>query len=329
MNRRLISIFILLALLNLYFLHKSEVLMVLRKKHTLSTSPSSSSAPRQCTSRLLFTSSIKGRLGNVMGEYATLWGLGRAFNVSVLLHPDMEKELLRIFPDLSMERLPASCKSGWTRLDKTYTFPPQKQGLFESAAAGLLGPGKFMLGDNPVKVHLFHPFREDLLRELTFSPSLKKQANDILTSVKNRMKMKSQEITFVGVHIRRTDYIEYIKKYNTTIPSRGYYVRAMQYYREKYSRPIFIMASDDPVYCKRTFKAFKDVVLIHGNREMDMATLAACNHSIISVGSFSFWCGYLSGGEVVYPKKSYSLKYLLSPDNVRESHLDFFTPLDE
>ncbi|XP_063588178.1 galactoside alpha-(1,2)-fucosyltransferase 2-like isoform X2 [Penaeus indicus] len=315
MSRRRIFVFFLLVL-NLYFLYKSDVLMKIREKHAL------------CTPRLLFTSSSIGRLGNIMGEYATLWGLGRAFNVSVLLHPDMEGKLLKIFPYLSMDRLPASCKRGWTTLDKTYKFP-KNQSLFESAAVGLLGPGKFMLGDNPVKVHLFHPFREDLIRELTFSPSLRKQANDILTHVKRKVKTKSPEITFVGVHIRRTDYIKYIKKYNTTIPSQAYYVRAMKYYREKYSHPVFIMASDDPKYCKKAFKTFKDVVVIQGNRELDMATLAACNHSIISVGSFSFWTGYLSGGEVVYPNKSYSLKYLLSPEYVRKSHLDFFTPLDE
>lgn len=315
MNRHRSVIFILLVL-NLYYLYKSDVLEMFGETHTL------------CTPAILFTSSSNGRLGNNMGEYATLWGLGRTFNVSVLLHPVMERRLRRIFPGLSMERLPASCASGWTKLDKTYKFP-KNQDLFDSAAAGLLGPGKFMLGDNPVKVHLFHPFREDLLRELTFSPGLRKQARDILTKVKSKVKNQPPEITFVGVHIRRTDYINYIKKYNTTIPGKDYYVRAMDYYRKKYSHPVFIMASDDPQYCKKTFKPFKDVTVIQGNRELDMATLASCNHSIISVGSFSFWCGYLCGGEVVYPKKTYSMKYLLNPDYVEKNHLDFFTPIDD
>nr|XP_027207960.1 galactoside 2-alpha-L-fucosyltransferase 1-like [Penaeus vannamei] len=209
MNRHRTVIFILLVL-NLYYLYKSDVLEMFGETHAL------------CTPAILFTSSSNGRLGNNMGEYATLWGLGRTFNVSVLLHPVMERRLRRIFPGLSMERLPASCASGWTKLDKTYKFP-KNQDLFDSAAAGLLGPGKFMLGDNPVKVHLFHPFREDLLRELTFSPGLRKQARDILTKVKSKVKNQPPEITFVGVHIRRTDYINYIKKYNTTIPGKDYY----------------------------------------------------------------------------------------------------------
>lgn len=32
-----------------------------------------------------------------------------------------------------------------------------------------------------------------------------------------------------------------------------------------------------------------------------MAILAACNHSVFSLGTFGFWASYLAGGEVVYP----------------------------
>ena len=32
-----------------------------------------------------------------------------------------------------------------------------------------------------------------------------------------------------------------------------------------------------------------------------MAILAACNHTIITAGSYGFWAGYLAGGTVVYP----------------------------
>ena len=42
-----------------------------------------------------------------------------------------------------------------------------------------------------------------------------------------------------------------------------------------------------------------------------MATLALCNHTIATVGSFSWWIGYLAGGEVLYyndwPKKGTTL----------------------
>lgn len=35
--------------------------------------------------------------------------------------------------------------------------------------------------------------------------------------------------------------------------------------------------------------------------EEDLALLAACSHSVMTVGSFGFWASYLAGGRVVYP----------------------------
>jgi len=34
----------------------------------------------------------------------------------------------------------------------------------------------------------------------------------------------------------------------------------------------------------------------------DLAVLAACNHTIVSYGSFSFWGAFLAGGATVAPQ---------------------------
>ncbi|VDD86493.1 unnamed protein product [Enterobius vermicularis] len=51
--------------------------------------------------------------------------------------------------------------------------------------------------------------------------------------------------------------------------------------------------------------------LTNSSTEVDMATLTLCNHTIASVGTFSWWIGYMTGGETVYykgwPRKSSSL----------------------
>ena len=43
-----------------------------------------------------------GRLGNIMGEYATLFALQRTFNVSAVLTSAHEKYLRSFFPHLSL-----------------------------------------------------------------------------------------------------------------------------------------------------------------------------------------------------------------------------------
>lgn len=52
----------------------------------------------------LITCQPKGRLGNIMGEYATLWGLRRIYNVTALVSQGMKKSL-KMFPALSLPSL--------------------------------------------------------------------------------------------------------------------------------------------------------------------------------------------------------------------------------
>lgn len=52
----------------------------------------------------VLTCQPKGRLGNLMGQYATLWGLRRSYHVTALVSPKM-KTSLRMFPSLSLPAL--------------------------------------------------------------------------------------------------------------------------------------------------------------------------------------------------------------------------------
>ena len=75
----------------------------------------------------------------------------------------------------------------------------------------------------------------------------------------------------------------------------------MNYFREKYSNVTFIVASDDKMWCQK-YLAKNDVIVtsIENSAELDFAILKNCNHSIISVGTFGFWTGYLHlNGEVI------------------------------
>ena len=50
----------------------------------------------------------------------------------------------------------------------------------------------------------------------------------------------------------------------------------------------------------------RQLVLPAGNSDVgapgaDLALLAACNHLVVTHGTFSFWAAYLAGGEVVAP----------------------------
>ncbi|KAF0305318.1 Galactoside 2-alpha-L-fucosyltransferase 1 [Amphibalanus amphitrite] len=84
----------------------------------------------------------------------------------------------------------------------------------------------------------------------------------------------------------------------------------MAYYRAMYKKVVFIVATDEPKFAMRSVpNKFGDVYYTSHKQDVsnpiafDMAAISLCNHTIISVGTFSFWGSYLSGGMVVAPSR--------------------------
>ncbi|XP_042212574.1 galactoside alpha-(1,2)-fucosyltransferase 2-like [Homarus americanus] len=268
-----------------------------------------------------------GRLGNVMGQYATLLALGHAYNATVRLSPDMKRYLGKIFPNLTMPLVPGKfSRQDWVPLRSLSIWNYAKS---EMAAAGLLGPRLFLLTDWPFETQLFDTYRQEVVKEFKFAPHIKEEAENFLRGIV--MKEQDKDPTppvLVGVHVRRTDYVEFIKKYEGKVPGEVYFRRALQYYRHKYPRVVFIVASDDRKFITEKFSHYPDIIFSLGTtRQADMATLASCNHSIITVGSYGFWTGYLTGGEVVYPNITFGKLYTFSREWYKMSRLKNFTPI--
>ncbi|XP_053653594.2 galactoside alpha-(1,2)-fucosyltransferase 2 [Cherax quadricarinatus] len=120
----------------------------------------------------------------------------------------------------------------------------------------------------------------------------------------NRVRAANRgNITFVGVHIRRKDYVSFAKTfYRCKLPGPGYYLRAIQHYRATLTNPVFVVCSDDLPSVRIHLQNATDVVISDQKHpEEDLALLASCTHSVMTVGSFGFWASYLAGGRVVYP----------------------------
>ncbi len=62
----------------------------------------------------------------------------------------------------------------------------------------------------------------------------------------------------VSVHVRRTDYQKYLQKRRKEgglFLSKQFYIDAMNYYRDKFKHPLFIVASDDLNWSMKNLKA--------------------------------------------------------------------------
>jgi len=103
-----------------------------------------------------------------------------------------------------------------------------------------------------------------------------------------------------SIHIRRGDYL----KFSDVHPSCGkeYYTKAM----EIADADLYVIFSDDPLWCSDNFKGSKFLVVDGEEDYTDMYLMSKCNNNIIANSSFSWWSAWLNNNEnkvVIAPKK--------------------------
>lgn len=150
---------------------------------------------------------------------------------------------------------------------------------------------------------------QDLFQEFTFRKNLRDKSLQVL---KTASRLVNDSVLYVGVHVRRTDYLGYLwRKHRTEVADSKYFYSAMEYFERKYSSVVFIVISDDPVWCvaklgmkKNVYVASKHSLSTPGQ---DLAIMAACNHTIIDYGTFGVWGAILAGGETILYNISHHL----------------------
>ena len=104
----------------------------------------------------------------------------------------------------------------------------------------------------------------------------------------------------VGVHVRRRDMLGFGPRNGFRVPPLSYLGKASEYFRNKYGDVIFIVVTDDTVWCKEHLTIKDFVVADAVPMEVHLALLTLCDHVILTAGTFGWWGGYLAGGDVVY-----------------------------
>ena len=151
---------------------------------------------------------------------------------------------------------------------------------------------------------------KELRQILVFKEKIKETASDILRTVLSKYLKHSpdalwKQVSFVGIHVRRGDLLseKNVDLGYITAPA-DYFHKAMLYFRNKYTIPIFVVCSDD-IQWSQQILGNNDTYYVHETLGIDMAVLSQCNHSICSVGTFSWWSAWLTKGtKVYYPHQS-------------------------
>ncbi|XP_066149727.1 galactoside 2-alpha-L-fucosyltransferase SEC1-like [Euwallacea fornicatus] len=254
----------------------------------------------RCPQDGIVTNMQGGRLANQMWEYASVWAVARRTGLEPYIPRCIKLKLDQIFEQLSVPGFEeiAHCPIEFNTFVKSieeWTFTNQS----------------IILPRYTLQPELVLAWVQDIKQEFRFKKKLRDKAQHTLWGVVRKLPKK--QYTFVGVHVRRTDYEKYLKrKYDEDLVDAQFFLNAMAYFRNKYANPLFIYVTDDPKWCFNHFGKFKDVFVASYNSNntpaQDLAIMSSCNHSIFDYGTFGEWGSILAGGETVYYNMTQNIK---------------------
>ncbi|KAK0088245.1 hypothetical protein PV325_012659 [Microctonus aethiopoides] len=240
-----------------------------------------------------------GRLGNQIWEYASVWATARRTGLEPFMPRCILKTLEEHFVNLS---IPSLSYIGKCTLDGSQIV--NSLGQWNSTDQNIIIPR------HAAYWSLILMWLDDVRREFTFKPSLRQYAEMILKRIANKFNIIKP--TYVGIHVRRTDYVDYLwQKFKVKPAPVRYYLSAMNYFNNKYKNVVFVVASDSIAWCKYHLQnnQYKiEFVSDNGGHGVgkDLAVLSTCNHSIIDYGTYGSFAAILAAGEtVVYNVTAY------------------------
>lgn len=265
---------------------------------------------------------LPGRLGNHIFAFASSSAIASRNNMSVCVLSG-QWLLAKVF----VGPFPPACPSAvlWSEVpaSQRYVPAPVADDKEEHDLTDKLRPHSWCFEDlglthikrhtalsSLLQAHAY--FREEahMARSyLQFLPEIARAASTFLAGTRcARRGAGGEDALFVGVHVRRGDMQHAMARgalYH--VAPAEYFARAMTHYRRRFGHVAmcFVVVSEARdtwwVRAQSTFRA-PDVHVATATRSpgVDLAILAACNHSIISVGTFGWWGAFLAGGEATY-----------------------------
>ena len=269
-----------------------------------------------------------GRLGNQLSSFASVFGLSKVNGIRPMLTHRCKDALSLYFNSID---LPV--------LEETYCNPCARIKFHNLRADEALPPLHYgqaykMAEAYSNLVPTYAPLIHKLKKMLTFRSEFQTAAQSQLTQALKALPLDSP--TFVGVHNRRTDFKSHMKNgYGADLVGPAYFTNALQLFRRTLQNTIFIVVTDDIPWAQRHISGpdvfFPEHHLTIGDTDrekidvgVDLALLAACNHTIVTYGTFGFWGALLSGGATMM-----STQAVLLRDLVEEAHLNNFVFVDE
>lgn len=281
----------------------------------------------RCPKRPVFTITWGGRTANIIWEYVSTLIFARYLphrQIPYTQHYILDR-IVNIFVNTTdmlplAEDIPADCKVlTEDRNFISWTTPnTPKITIYETYNTEQLIEIYRRYSGNIV-VNMYAMYLETIVRNidyvkrnLRYLPEFIDYSDAKFKAIKSTyMKRKhctdcAENITFVGIHVRRTDYLNHIRNWeHRDEVGADYFKAAMQYFRDRKSEfgtPLFVVISDEKDWVEE--KLSGDDVFIAASGDIvyatsDLALFSLCNHSIIDYGTYGWWGAVYANGHVI------------------------------
>lgn len=277
---------------------------------------------KKYTNHPIVRKELVGRLGNQMFQYAAALGIAYAKHGEVCIITDedliVDDELRSAKDDLINV-----CKGPFNICDRpVYPFT-----LVSETEYAKYNMKPFMV---PGNIEIETDMDTGFLQSYKYFEHIKdivkkkfKFTGDVSRNVSKYMKkMKANDYKVIGLHARRGDHLAlgYMR-----FPPPKYFDKARDYFRKKYKKVRFIVATNDKSWAQGIFETQDTEIISHSKSAAeDLAILGSCDGVIMSLGTFGWWGGYLCEGPVVYYKNEFNMSHEVNKGNVRKS--DYYPP---
>jgi len=244
-----------------------------------------------------------GGLGNQMFQYASMYGIGKANGLRPIVSE--RAAIARIFRSLKSRRTVEEHPGrGYS------SYLERKPNAFDARTFSLNFMRNIRIEGYFQSWRYFDHVQSDLRKQFTFKTTTVAEVDNFLRAALDEYALKepigfdTSLVKFVGIHIRRGDFLEsYNVEKGYTVADNVYISKAMRYFKGKYGNVIFVVCSDDMEWSVANTKITSSYVVYSRFKSApyhDMSLLSRCNHSIITVGTFGWWGAWLAGGDTVY-----------------------------
>lgn len=259
----------------------------------------------------------QGRLGNRMFMFASALGIALTYHCQLIIHQNILDELKTVFTiDLNKVSDLQVVESMQIRscVDRKYNYCNYFPINFQKNRYHVMELTGFWQS-----YRYFYTYKRTIQTQFSFKSSIKQKVeiffrdegrkyshhlNALRENQKDhgRMERSAQisSLTWVGIHVRRGDFLHLRQ-----VSSKYFIDEAIYYFEKRYSNIIFLMTSDDKAACQDMYGNHSNLVItpVSFSAGEDLAALAACDHMIVTVGTFGWWAAFLGSGQVLHDIK--------------------------